>query len=85
MPRDGGAPAALLQTCASICGSGVAYSVEEQIYFAANVIIGAIVQATIFGSVAGLLHSLNEDQSAFEHKCDLVQVRGLPFFGIATL
>ena len=66
---------ALLQTCASICGSGVAYTAPEQIYFTFNVIFGAIVQATIFGSVANLLHSLNEDESAFEHKCDLIQYK----------
>jgi len=29
----------------------------------------------VFGSVAQLLYSLNEDQYAYEHKCDLIQYK----------
>ena len=39
------------------------------------IIIGAILQASVFGSVAQLLYSLNEDQYAYEHKCDLIQYK----------
>ena len=65
----------LFQTCQSLFGSGYAFEPFEQTYFALVIIIGAVMQASVFGSVAQLLYSLNEDQHAYQHKCDLIQYK----------
>lgn len=62
-------------------GGGEASTPEECIFFAATVVLGAVVQASVFGSVASLLKSINEDRDAYERKNDLVQYK-MDFLGV---
>jgi CRP-like cAMP-binding protein len=63
----------LFQACRSLFGDGEAFTVSEKFYFAVVVLIGAIMQASVFGSVANLLRSFDEDRHAFEHKLEMVR------------
>lgn len=67
--------ACLYQACRSLCGDGEAYTHAEQIVFTIIVVIGAIVQASVFGSVANLVRSFDADTRTFEHKLDHVRYK----------
>jgi hypothetical protein len=66
---------ALHQASTSLMGGGNAYTRPEQTYFAFVVILGAILQATVFGSVAVLLASVNEDAVRFQKKMLTINLR----------
>ena len=63
----------LFQACRTLFGDGEAYTRGEQIYFAITVVLGAIMQASVFGSVANLLRSFDEDRQSFERKSEAVR------------
>lgn len=56
-------------------GGGGAYQPWEQAYFALIVVLGAVLQATVFGSVAVLLASLDEDNLMFAKKMSKINMR----------
>ncbi|KAH8052478.1 voltage-gated potassium channel [Aureococcus anophagefferens] len=70
------------QACISINGDGRAITNREQVFFAFVVIYGSIMQAAIFGKMAGLLHRLDEAHQNYQTKLITVQKRvgymGLP-------
>ena len=61
-------PDCVHQACLSVAGDGRAVTTREQIYFSVIFIYGSIMQATIFGKMAGLLHRLAEATQAYETK-----------------
>ncbi|KAK7254568.1 voltage-gated potassium channel [Aureococcus anophagefferens] len=70
------------RACISINGDGRAITNREQVFFAFVVIYGSIMQAAIFGKMAGLLHRLDEAHQNYQTKLITVQKRvgymGLP-------
>jgi len=60
--------ASIYQASTTLMGSGGAYTLGEQTLFAFTTVIGAILQATVFGSVAVLLASIDEDAVTFQKK-----------------
>ena len=52
----------------SLMGGGVAKTSNEQAYFFFTTVCGAVLQATIFGSIAVLLASLDEDYVTYQRK-----------------
>jgi len=66
---------AVHQASTSLMGGGGAYTKSEQIYFSFIVILGAILQATVFGSVAVLLASVDEDAVRFQKKMLTINLR----------
>jgi len=58
----------LHQASTSLMGGGVAISSSEQAFFFFCTVCGAVLQATIFGSIAVLLASLDEDYVTYQRK-----------------
>ena len=65
--------ACLFQACRNLFGDGEAFTKSEQIYFAIVTILGAIMQASVLGSVANLLRSFDEDRHNYERKLEVVR------------
>ena len=63
------------QACVTINGDGRAVTIREQYYFAFVVIYGSIMQAAIFGKMAGLLHRLDEATQTYQTKMITIQKR----------
>ncbi|KAH8059246.1 voltage-gated potassium channel [Aureococcus anophagefferens] len=69
-------PDCVHQACLSVAGDGRrAVTTNEQIYFSIIFIYGSIMQATIFGKMAGLLHRLAEQTQAYETKMITISAR----------
>ena len=68
-------PDCVHQACLSVAGDGRAVTRNEQIYFSIIFIYGSIMQATIFGKMAGLLHRLAEQTQAYETKMITISAR----------
>jgi len=60
--------ASFYQASTTLMGSGGAYTSQEQLFFAFVTIIGAALQAIVFGSVAVILASADEDAVTFQKK-----------------
>ena len=71
----------LYQASTSLFAGGLAYTAPEQIYFAIVVVIGAMLQASVFGSVASLVRSFDEDRLAYERKMHLI-LYNMDFLGV---
>ena len=56
------------QAVITLFGGGIAFTPAEQIYLVVIAVVGAIMQASVFGAVANLLRSLDEEQRLFESK-----------------
>lgn len=56
----------------ALCGNDIAPASLFQYFFCSNILImGAILQATMFGQVAGIVQSMNRKARAFQEKLDL--------------
>ena len=76
-------PNCLHQACLSVAGDGRAVTSREQYFFAVVFIYGSIMQATIFGKMAGLLHRLAEATQVYETKIFTISAR-LKHLGLDT-
>lgn len=66
--------ACLWQACRTLFGGDSdAFTLYERYYFCTIVVVGAIMQATVFGSMANLIREFDEDRRSFEQKLDLVR------------
>ena len=72
----------LHQACVSIFASGVATTRSEQVFFSVVMLMGSIMQASVFGAVANVFASLDHDNKEYESKVAHVQAHlkwlGLP-------
>jgi hypothetical protein len=50
------------QTSLNVFHTGIAVNPGEQLYFVLLSVLGAVIQATVFGSIAVLLSSIDEDE-----------------------
>ena len=67
--------ACLAQACGSMLGSGNAITFPEQLYFASVIIMGAVMQASVFGSIAKTMAQMDEDRHNFDRQVAQINYR----------
>ena len=67
--------ASMHQASSTLMGSGMAFTSSEHLFFAFVTMLGAVLQATVFGSVAVLLATLDEEDVTFQKKMLKINLR----------
>lgn len=65
----------LAQACGSMLGSGTVVTTPEQVYFAAVIIMGAVMQASVFGSIAKTMAQMDEERHKFDRQVAQISYR----------
>jgi hypothetical protein len=65
----------LAQACGTMLGSGAAVTLSEQVYFASVIIMGAVMQASVFGSIAKTMAQMDEDRHKFDRQVAQINYR----------